>query len=342
MKRTLLAAALALGLAAPALAADEVKPLFVNEDSPVQVTISGPIRTIMRRAKRSKAPYKATLQANGETHAIELSARGISRRKYSCKFPPLRVEFTDPPATGSLFEGQHKLKLVVHCENTDRFEQMTLKEFAAYRLYNILTPESFRVRLAHVTYLDGSRQVASRWAFFIEDIDDVAGRMGGKEVHVPSIPGQALDPDDGARVALFNYMVANGDWGFLDGPADEDCCHNSKLVGATSRARGSLTPVPYDFDITGLVDPPYAVPAVQMHINSIRTRRYWGLCRHNAEVLKLAPAFLAARPAMEREIQAIPGLDQRSRDSMIRFLGGFFEDIATPDSIEKKLLDDCR
>jgi hypothetical protein len=100
--------------------------------------------------------------------------------------------------------------------------------------------------------------------------------------------------------------------------------------------------VPYDFDITGLVDPPYAVPAVPMHIHSIRTRRYWGLCRNNSEVLKLAPEFIAARPKMEAEIRSIPGLDERNRDGMIKYLGGFFDDIATPEDIQKNLLKDCR
>ena len=344
MKRLLLAAALALGMAqpSPALAKKDVKPLFVDEDSPIQITITGPIRTLVRKAKRSTDPYPATLAMDGATYPIELAARGFSRRTQNCKFPPLRVTFTDKPPKESLFKGQHKLKLVVHCRDGDNYEQMTLKEYTAYRLYNILTPDSFRVRLANVRYVDDGKEFAHRAAFFIEDVDDVADRMDGKELQVSRVPGSSLLPAAAARVALFQYMIANADWAMLAGPEGKDCCHNSKLIGAGPYDAKNLTPLPYDFDYTGLVNAPYAAPSEAMHITSVRTRRYWGLCRNNAEVIQQAPAFLAARPAMEQEIRSIPGLDDKSRDDMIKYLGGFFEDIATPDDIQKNLLRDCR
>lgn len=342
MRRLIWLAALSLGSASPAaVAAGRVKPLFA-EDAPIEVTISGPIREIVRTAARSTDPHPATLEARGETLPIELSARGISRRTESCEFPPLRVAFAPKPADGSLFEGQHKLKLVDHCRDTNQFEQLTLREYVAYRLYQILTPESFKVRLARVTYVDGDRQVTQRWGFFVEDIDDTSKRMGGKEISVPSLPSTALLPEAAARVALFQYLIGNADWAMIAGPKGRDCCHNSKLVGATEEARTSITPVPYDFDITGLVDPPYAAPAPQMRISSVRSRRYWGFCRDSDELLRRVPSFIAARPAMEAEIAGTPGLDDRSRKDLVAYLGGFFEDVATPERIEKKLLRDCR
>jgi len=344
MKRLVLAAALALLMAqpSPVAAKDEIKPLFADEDSPIQITISGPIRTLVRKAKSSTDPYPATLALDGASYPIELSARGFSRRTENCRFPPLRVTFTGKPGKQSLFKGQHKLKLVVHCRDDNRYEQLVLREYAAYRLYNILTPDSFRVRLAQVTYMDGDKQVAHRWAFFIEDVGDVAKRMGGKELQLSRVPSSSLIPEAAARTALFQYMIANADWAMLAGPEGKDCCHNSKLVGADARVAKDLTPVPYDFDYTGLVDAPYAAPSVAMGVSSVRKRRYWGLCGDNAEVLKLAPGFLAARPKMEAEIRSIPGLDERSRDDMIKYLGGFFEDIATPEKVQKNLLKDCR
>lgn len=328
-------------LAFPATAIGKDKPLFADE-APLQLTVSGPLRMIAQKAKRSTDPYPATIEAGGETHPIELAARGFSRRTENCEFPPLRVTLTDKPPAGSLFAGQHKLKLVVHCRDNDRYEQLVLREYAAYRLYNLLAPASYRVRLARVTYVDGGKQLAQRWGFFIEDTGDLADRLAAKEIRASSVPNAALDPAAGARVALFEYMIANSDWEFIAGPAGQECCHNSKLLGPSADARRSLIPVPYDFDYTGLVNAPYALPAEAMRLASVRGRRYWGLCQHNDEVLKQAPAFVAARPALEAQIAAIPGLDDGNRRDMIAFLAGFFADIATPDQIGKRLLKDCR
>jgi len=337
-----MAFAIALVGSAPVAAQGEVTPLFAA-DEPLDVTITAPIRTIVRAAERSTDPHPGTIVAGGETRPIELSARGFSRRKKeTCDFPPLRVELTDNPGEGSLFDKQKRLKLVVHCKDSDTFEQYVLREYAIYRLFNIMSPESFKVRLLRVRYMDDDKQIAQRWGFFIEDIGDLARRMGGKQIEVSRVPDNSLDPEDAARVALFQYMVANADWEMVAGPEGEDCCHNSKLVGATAEARQGLTPVPYDFDYTGLVDTPYAVPAEAWRITSVRTRYYWGFCDHNSQALRLAADFRAARPQLESEIAAIPGLSDRSRTDMVKFLGGFFNDIATDAQIEKRVLRTCR
>jgi hypothetical protein len=334
--------AMALAGAAPAAAQGEVTPLFADE-TPLDVTITGPIRSIARAAERSTDPRPATLVAGGETHPIMLSARGFSRRTSgSCDFPPLRVELTDNPGAGSLFDKQKKLKLVVHCRDSDTYEQYTLREYAIYKLYNLLSPDSFKVRLLKVRYMDDDKQVAQRWGFFIEDIGDLARRMGGEQIELSRIPSGALDPEDAARTATFQYMVANADWEMVAGPEGEDCCHNAKLVGASADALKAITPVPYDFDYTGLVNTPYALPAEAWRINSVRTRYYWGFCAHNSEVLRLAPEFRAARPQLEAEIARIPGLSERSRTDMVKYLGGFFDDIATDREIEKNLFKTCR
>lgn len=334
----------ALGLAAPLAAQGKVTPLFAS-DEPLEVTITGPIRELIKNAERSTDPYPATLVANGESLPIQLSARGNSRRKRMiCQSPPFLVRFDPKPADASLFDKQGRVKLVAHCRNNDGYERYVLKEYAAYRLYNVLTPESLKVRLARMRYVDGGdgKPVAERWGFFIEDVDDAARRLGGKELAVPSMPSKALDAKDAARYVLFQYMIGNLDWDMGRGPEGSDCCHNSKLVGATRDATDALIPIPYDFDYSGLVDTPYAAPPESLPVRAVTNRYYRGLCRHNADVQAAALDYLAARPKLEAELRAIPQLDAKSRDEMLRFLGGFFEDIATPEQVEKKLFKTCR
>jgi len=326
----------------PATAKDEVTRLFAD-DTPIDVTISGPVKTIVRKAARSTDPYPATVEANGESYAIELAARGNSRRQpETCQFPPLSVRFVDKPAEQGLFDGQKKLKLVTHCRGGSRFEQNTLREYAAYRLFNVLTDKSFKVRLARVRYVDDGKEVDRKWGFFIEDIDDVGDRVDAKEIGVESVPKTAFIPEDEARFVLFQYMIGNLDWAETDGPGASDCCHNSKLLGATKEARTNLTPVPYDFDYSGIVDAPYAVPPLGIPVRSVTQRYYRGFCINNNEALRLAPEFTARRAALEAAIRSVPGLDQRNQDDMIDYLEGFFEDIATPEEMRDELLKVCR
>ena len=171
--------------------------------------------------------------AAADSHAIKLSARGITRRKGDvCQFPPLRIDFAAAPAATSLFRGQKRLKLVTHCRQSPGFQQYVLLEFATYRLFNVLTPASFQVRLATVDYVDaGGKPPISRIGFFIEDTDDAARRNGLREARVGArIQTAQLSARDAARVAVFEYMIGNLDWSTRAGPPGDGCCHNSRLA----------------------------------------------------------------------------------------------------------------
>ena len=327
---------------APAKANNRVTPLFASDDI-LTVELSGPIKSIAKRAARSTEPQGAVLQANGETHNIALSARGVSRRKReNCTFPPLRIRFSEKPAKNSLFHKQGSIKLVTHCKDKDRNEQVLLREYATYRLYNAITPESLKVRLAKLRYMDGGKLVAERYGFFIEDIDDAARRLDGKEIDIPKTSVSALNVPAAARYTLFQYMIGNTDWAMIAGPPGSDCCHNSKLVGKNKAARANLTPVPYDFDNAGIVNAPYAVPSNVLPIRSVRQRYYRGHCRMNDAVRKVAPSFLAKRAAIEGEIASISALNDASKTQMRDYLNAFFEQVQSADLIEKKLFKTCR
>ena len=107
-----------------------------------------------------------------------------------------------------------------------------LLEYAAYRLYSALTPESFDVRLAKVNYVNESgRPIATRLGFFIEDIGDVARAQRPEAARgVKPYRRVQIDPDAAARFAVFQYMISNLDWAMTDAQPGEDCCHNSRLL----------------------------------------------------------------------------------------------------------------
>jgi hypothetical protein len=334
-----IAAFLVLSWAKAAIGADVPKPLFAS-DEVINLTVSGPITGLSRDAAAKPVPGVLKVQgAAPETLPIALSTRGNSRKLQEiCDFPPLRVEFTKKPGPESLFKGQKWLKLVTHCQSSDKFQQDVFLEYAAYRLYQALTPESFNARLAKIDYTSPSgRPIITRYGFFLEDINDVARRNGQVRLRGASrIASSQIDPEAGARFALFQYMISNLDWAMTASPAGENCCHNSRLIGAKGATTGLIN-VPYDFDSSGLVDAPYAVPPAFLKVSDVRVRRYRGFCAHNEQALAVAAGLAPRRAALLAILDQTPQLGEGYRKRADAYLGKFFDEIASPAKVAEML-----
>jgi hypothetical protein len=337
---------LALGHAAPAMPATE-RPLFASE-AILKLRIEAPFDSLIRNAPESTKPYDATLtllEPTAEVYPIRLSARGISRRSPSaCDFPPLRIDFKERPGETSVFRGQKSLKLATHCRKAGDFQNYNLLEYAAYKLLNVLTPVSSRVRMVDVDYVEartGSVRI-HRLGFLIEDIDEVGARNGLKEVKTDKIERAQLNPGAAARSDLFQYMIGNQDWSDRLPTAGRICCHNIKLLGASGGDPHDLIPVAYDFDSSGFVDVPYALPPVGVPIPTVRVRNYRGLCQFNEQVIEAAQAMRAKRAELLASLDSTPNLAARSKKSATEYLEEFFAEIADADQLKRHVLDKCR
>ena len=328
-------------------ASAQANPLFSSEDV-IKIKLVAPFSKISRKAKSNTDAYTATLTlegANSETHSISLAARGNSRRRPDvCKFPPLRVKFSEKPAYNSLFSKQKSLKLVTHCQKSKSKQKYALLEYSAYKLFNVVTPESLRVRMAEIDYIEekSGKISATRYGFFIEDTDDAAARNGLKEIDRENISKNQLSIDEAARYALFQYMIGNLDWSMHKGPKGKDCCHNTKLLGVTKNSQLQFKLIPYDFDFSGFVNAPYAVPPTNVKVSSVKDRKYRGLCIHNQAVPQQAIFFQQNRQRFENAISNVPGLSSKEKSNAIRFLSSFFKTLDTPKDFERKILGDCR
>jgi len=335
-----IAAFLVLSWAKAAIGADTPKPLFASDDV-INLTISGPISGISRAEGAKPVPGVLKVQGSApETLPIALSTRGMMRKmQETCAFPPLRVEFTEKPGPASLFKGQKRLKLVTHCQSFDKFQQDVFLEYAAYRLYQALTPESFNARLAKIDYTNqNGRPIITRYGFFLEDIDDLAQRNGQVRFRGANhIAYSQIDPESGARFALFEYMISNLDWAMTASPPGEkDCCHNSRLIGAKGATTGLIT-VPYDFDLSGLVDAPYAVPPAGISVSNVRVRRYRGFCAHNEQAQAVAAGLAPRRASLLAILDQTPQLGEGYRKRADAYLGNFFDEIASPAKVAEVL-----
>ncbi|MEO7655546.1 MAG: hypothetical protein ABIS23_07670 [Sphingomicrobium sp.] len=325
-----------------AIAADPAsKPLFAST-SPMRIAIEAPLAPLFSdRSSEVRVPGTLVDPA-GNRLPITVAMRGITRRTAEiCDFPPLHIRFTTPPPPTSAFAGQGKLKLATHCRKAASAETSLLLEHAAYRMFNRLSPKSIRTRLVTIDYRypDGKAMIA-RPGFFIEDLDDAARRNATPRLRAgPKIPIADLNPRDAALYGLFQHMIGNHDWSMRAGPMGKECCHNAEMIGWAGPGRA--TPIPYDFDYSGLVGAPYAIPPEQLGLNSVKDRKYRGYCRHNDAVREVARTIRASWPAVLAEFDSIPGLDGRARSTARSYLQGFYADIASDAAVETRLISRC-
>ena len=341
--------ALAWISASPAMAAEH---LF-GDEAPLRITITAPFPTLVARAKYTLNPFPATLaltdQAGAaQTFPIQVRARGISRRKVYCAFPPLLLEFDKTATHGTLLHGQKKLKLVTYCRPAPDYEQRVVLEYLVYKLYNLITPVSLRVRAAEVTYRSSATDPGvTRFGYLIEDIHGVADRNQRQELEAAShqVSLAQLDARATTRAAILQYMIANLDWEFLASAPGEKCCHNIRLLaapGATPATARDVTPVPYDFDFSGFVDSPYAGPAPGIPIEKVTERYFRGFCALSGEIPAVAQEYLARRADMKALIDNQPQLNATFRGKTDRFMDGFFEVLNDPGRMQSQLIRHCR
>ena len=318
----------------------EALPLFKSTE-PVVFTLSADFKTLNKdRSQESTKRYPGELRVPGEGGKevmipVQLSARGHLRRMArTCDFVPLRIEFPNDGRAGTVFARQEALKLVVQCVKGGNYEQFILKEYLAYRLHNLITPHrSFRTRLARVNYVDKAtgQPAGMRHAMFLEDDGDVAKRMEGRIVKLPRIEFKDVDSDSLMPMMLHNYLIGNTDFSIY-------ALHNVVLV---QRPDKSLHPVAYDFDISGLVHPPYAAPMPELMLTSVRDRLYRGPCRRPEQVDPYIANFVAKKDQVLGMPAAIPGLDKNSLKDVKDYLDDFYSSIKTTKDV-KKLFVDCK
>jgi hypothetical protein len=320
-------------------------PLFASH-APLEVTIEAPLTTLME--ERPDDEYlEGTFSYTGDdgvqqTFDLKIRTRGKFRRQEEiCNFAPIRLNFRKKQVADTIFAGQDKLKLVTHCrQNKPLYEQLVLREYLAYRILQVMTDKSFGVRLLHINYADterGSSRV--KYGFVIEDDDDVAERNGMKSMKIGDVTFDDLDPQQQNLVYVFQYMIGNTDFSLINGPEISKCCHNSKLLSGTGSA--PLTPLPYDFDFSGLVKAPYATPDRRFRLASVRSRLYRGHCGNNDLLPDTFRLFLDRRDVVYAIVDELEMFTANTRRSVIRYLDSFYDCITRPEAIAVEFTDKC-
>lgn len=313
-------------------------PRLFNSDEVLEITLSFDITTLRR--KKSDTEYlDATISHISDDkdtiiQKIKVRARGNYRRAY-CDFPPVHLNFKVKDTISGEFEGIDKIKLVPYCRPGN--EDYVLREYLVYKLYNVLTDFSLKVRLLKINFENTSKpgKPFTQYGFVIEPVKLFEKRTGITELESGKVTQNNILPEYMDRYAIFSYMTGNPDWSVASR-------HNVLIFykpGKGTADKGII--VGYDFDFAGIVNTDYAVPAADMPIKSVRERVYMGICRTEAEYKKALEEFVQKKEAFYSVINDFPYLKERSKKDMKMFLDSFYSAIDKRNTIIFKMLNDC-
>ncbi|MGY2131491.1 hypothetical protein ACW9KT_04655 [Hymenobacter sp. HD11105] len=307
---------------------------FFSKQELVELTLTLPLDKIL--ADRGDAPvfHSALLtyrdsSATPKTMDVQVKVRGNRRKDPAvCRFPPLLVKFPPQLVESSIFGKVDELKLTTHClEDT-----YTLREYLVYKLYNILTDKSFRARLCRITYQDTRRKGKAMvyYAFFLEDAKAMALRSQATIVPKPFFIGmQHMEPKAMATMAVFQYMIGNTDWSV-------PYRHNTRMLMLNQQAKP--IPVPYDFDYSGLVMAPYAVPPAQLGITSVRERLFRGYSFTPEMYDDVRNLFNSRRGDMYKVYLLCPYLTQQEKVFATKYLEEFYMVLNDPKDFQRHIV----
>lgn len=316
-------------------------PNLFESDTLIKLSITTDLRSLVRDIGEKNKYHRGRLSYHhGDSiisMSVQLKTRGNFRKDRSiCPFPPIRIKFNKAESSYSLFHGQGKLKMVTHCHNKNkRYQQMLLQEYLIYKAYNLFSPESFNVRLAEITYKDSKNQMGplKKYAFFIEDFEDMAGRNGKIPRYEKKIHQDHTLIGKVTKLAVFQYMVGNTDWGV-------PTLHNIKLIAKTPTSRP--VPVPYDFDWASLVNAPYAVPNPKLNIKSIHDRLYRGYKRTAKDLEYIFREFRMKKETLYEMYTSCPYLNDKEKERVLNYFDEFYEIIDDPRSVKREFIDNAR
>lgn len=312
------------------------KKLFESEDI-LHITLKGNIRGLLNSRSGAPKSFPLSLSYFKEDSSevsvpVNVKTRGHFRRqKDNCVYPPLLIGFSKKDAKlAGIFKEQSKLKLVMPC----REEKYLIREWLVYKIYNLVTPKSFRARLVKVKLEDDNKKksVSPFYGILLEEEKQMARRNKGIIVERKLSPRQT-EINAFLSMAVFEYLIGNTDWSV-------PYLHNIKLFTTDSNA--IATTVPYDFDHAGIVAAPYAYPAEELELKSIQERRYRGYCMKD---MKEFEAVIAQYNRLKKDIYNLYTgcdlLEEKYVRSTIAYFDEFYKTINTTKAWQREFAFPC-
>lgn len=287
--------------------------------------------------KSERFPVRIKFEENGTVDSVEaeVRARGNFRRD-KCQLPPLKLRLKKKKRAGGIFENHKNLKLVLPCSESGDGDKLIRKEYLAYKLYEEVNPYFFKTRLVKLNITDFSNKKTKTYqlqGILIEDDQVVAKRFGGQLVKDLRLSPFRVQDSIGIRHDFFQMMIANTDWSTM-------AQHNITMM---TLGQGKYVPLPYDFDMSGLVNAYYARVSELLPIKTVRQRLYRGVCWEESLFDHTREEFIRLQPAISEVMEKHEFLfDSKEMDRIRDYLNGFFEILHDDRKFKSEILDNCR
>lgn len=311
-------------------------PLFEARE-PLALTLSADFGAVAKERGTKRNDHPGTLSyvaLSGDTVTLPVKLRTRGRfRLRTCQYPPLRVDFDKDEVAGTVFAHQNNLKLVGPCRSGRSYANYLLEEYLIYRIYNLLTDMSFRTRLLRVTYVDAQqkREPETRYAFFLEDDDRMARRNRAEVFPTQGVNQPDTDFTQMGLFAVFQYLTGNTDWSVA-------ALHNVVML---QDSIGVFYPVPYDFDWSGVIWPPYATPDPSLGIPSVRQRIFRAQCRTAEDLAPLFARFNAQKDAIYALYREQEGLEPKRVKQALDYYDDFYQTINDARATRREFMATC-
>ncbi len=291
-------------------------------DKYAEITVKTDLAYLVENKKTSDEYLEGTFSYETEekvehTLPVKIKCRGRYRR-VKCDFPPLKLKFKKDDLADNGMNEFNELKLVTHCVNEkEKSRDLILREYATYKLYNILTPASFRVQLVRVTYVNTKKKPKKikGWGILIEDSDELAHRMNGEKFEKMGVKPELFNAEQEKISSIFNFMVGNTDWSL----------QMARNVEFIKFSETDISAVSYDFDFAGLVDAPYAVPNSIIGQKNLQDRVYLGNETTLEELQPYFKYFLGKKEELLKTVDEFVMLGSESKEFMTAYLNDFFD-----------------
>lgn len=311
-------------------------PVFMA-DQPLEFTLHAPFGKL-RRDRKPETEYRPAFitytGAEGQVRVpVRVRTRGVWR-KANCDIPPLMMNFTKDSTKKTEFAKVDRLRFSFHCRNLDDYEQYVLQEYQLYRVQKLLTPLTFAVRLAKVTFVDPEKNdtLSTRYAF-LQELDEEFAERSGVQLVVEKGAGPGdLDPYESAMFGVFQYFVANSDFSIRE-------LHNVVL---TMRS-GNYVPVARDFDWSGAVNARYAKPNPVLTIRAVTQRVMRGYCAPPEEYQKVFRLFNEKKDAIYALYRdpIAAAMKPNVVASTLKYFDQFYETINDPKKAQRDIIGAC-
>lgn len=319
--------------------AQNVTPLFTSS-KPIAFEAKSSVKAT-KKAATDSTYSNATVRYQDESgawHDLTVGRKGRGNfRMETCYFPPLKIKLKKKETENTIFEGNKNLKLVTPCMREPNMNQYILREYLCYKFYQLVSPIHLNVRLIKVNLTDTTTKkpkVYKLTGFLVEDNDLVAARAGGTIRKGIKLHPRVLQNEAAVRHDLFQYMIGNADWSTVND-------HNANIIFVEPR---TYYPLPYDFDMAGMVNASYArANAPNLGTGDIRERVYRGFCRPEPIMDSIRKEFLGQRAAMEELIRQYSSeLGPTHTKDMLDYLDSFFTILESDSLFREKILGTCR